>query len=132
MPLTEEGDLIPLVDDAGNPVPWAADEEDFVPRPNESDLFYVLPDGEMIRIGGATLDPPGLDLLGVHIAKRHQARQQQGGAVRVAQEGVAQGQAGAPGGQQQGEVHEGVRRASEALTQAEGQAVDEGHAGRDG
>ena len=25
----------------------------------------VMPDGEMIRIGGATLDPPGLDLLGV-------------------------------------------------------------------
>ncbi|MDF1522737.1 MAG: hypothetical protein P1P87_07960 [Trueperaceae bacterium] len=52
LPLTEEGDLIPLVDDAGNPVPWAADEEDFVPRPNESDLFYVLPDGEM------EVDPP--------------------------------------------------------------------------
>lgn len=47
LPLTEEGDLIPLVDDAGNSVPWAADEENFVPRPNESDLFYVLPDGEM-------------------------------------------------------------------------------------
>ena len=25
----------------------------------------VLPDGEMVRIGGAALDPPGLDLLGV-------------------------------------------------------------------
>lgn len=52
LPLTEEGDLIPLVDAAGNPVPWAADEEDVVPRPNESDLFYVLPDSEM------EVDPP--------------------------------------------------------------------------
>ena len=52
LPLTEEGDLVPLVDEAGNPVPWAVDDEDFVPRPNESDLFYVLPDGEI------DIDPP--------------------------------------------------------------------------
>ena len=28
-------------------------------------LEAVLPDGEMIRVGGAALDPPGLDLMGV-------------------------------------------------------------------
>ncbi len=49
---TEEGDLIPLVDAAGNPLPWAVDEDEITPRPNESDLFYVLPDGEV------DVDPP--------------------------------------------------------------------------
>ena len=44
---TEVGDLIPLVDASGNAVPWAAEDEDFAPRPNESDLFYVLPDGDV-------------------------------------------------------------------------------------
>ena len=40
---TEEGDLIPLVDEGGHPLPWAADDDDVaVPRPNESDLFYVV------------------------------------------------------------------------------------------
>lgn len=40
---TEDGELIPLVDDAGHPLPWAVDDEDAtVPRPNESDLFYVV------------------------------------------------------------------------------------------
>lgn len=40
---TEDGDLIPLVDEHGDPLPWAVDDED-VPasRPNESDLFYVV------------------------------------------------------------------------------------------
>lgn len=49
---TEDGDLIPLVDQSGNPLPWSVNEEDFVPRPNESDLFYVLPDGDI------DVDPP--------------------------------------------------------------------------
>ena len=40
---TEDGDLIPLVDESGHPLPWAVDDEDAtVPRPNESDLFYVV------------------------------------------------------------------------------------------
>ena len=40
---TEDGDLIPLVDDAGHPLPWAVDDEQAtVSRPNESDLFYVV------------------------------------------------------------------------------------------
>ncbi|WP_291156682.1 methylation-associated defense system ATP-binding protein MAD8 [Gemmatimonas sp. UBA7669] len=40
---TEDGELIPLVDDAGHPLPWAVDDADAtVPRPNESDLFYVV------------------------------------------------------------------------------------------
>jgi hypothetical protein len=40
---TEDGDLVPLVDETGHPLPWAVDDEDAtVPRPNESDLFYVV------------------------------------------------------------------------------------------
>lgn len=40
---TEDSELIPLVDDAGHPLPWAVNDEDAtVPRPNESDLFYVV------------------------------------------------------------------------------------------
>ncbi len=40
---TEDGELIPLVDEAGHPLPWAVDDADAtVPRPNESDLFYVV------------------------------------------------------------------------------------------
>ncbi|MCB9694488.1 MAG: helix-turn-helix domain-containing protein [Alphaproteobacteria bacterium] len=42
---TEDGDLIPLVDEHGNPLPWAVDDDDAtVDRPNESDLFYVVTD----------------------------------------------------------------------------------------
>ncbi|UQA57109.1 methylation-associated defense system ATP-binding protein MAD8 [Polyangium aurulentum] len=44
---TEGGDLIPLVDDSGNTVAWSAESEVPLPRPNESDLFYVLPDTEV-------------------------------------------------------------------------------------
>ena len=45
---TEDGDLIPLVDEGGAPLPWAPDDSPpGVARPNESDLFYVLPDGEV-------------------------------------------------------------------------------------
>jgi DNA phosphorothioation-dependent restriction protein DptH len=40
---TEDGDLIPLADESGHPLPWAVDDEGAAaPRPNESDLFYVL------------------------------------------------------------------------------------------
>jgi len=40
---TADGDLIALVDENGHALPWAVDDEDAtVPRPNESDLFYVL------------------------------------------------------------------------------------------
>jgi DNA phosphorothioation-dependent restriction protein DptH len=40
---TEDDELIPLVDEAGEPLPWAANDEDVsVVRPNESDLFYVV------------------------------------------------------------------------------------------
>lgn len=49
---TDDGDLIPLVDADGNPLPWAVDDDEIVARPNESDLFYVLPDGEV------DVDPP--------------------------------------------------------------------------
>jgi hypothetical protein len=44
---TESGDLIPLVDSNGDAVAWSADTEAALPRPNESDLFYVLPDTEV-------------------------------------------------------------------------------------
>jgi hypothetical protein len=44
---TEEGDLIPLVDREGAPLPWAADEDASVRRANESELFYVLPAGDV-------------------------------------------------------------------------------------
>ncbi|GMV19523.1 MAG: hypothetical protein AMXMBFR56_77470 [Polyangiaceae bacterium] len=44
---TESGDLIPLVDANGHAVVWSADTEEPLPRPNESDLFYVLPETEV-------------------------------------------------------------------------------------
>ncbi|MCW7554518.1 hypothetical protein NX722_18195 [Endozoicomonas gorgoniicola] len=44
---TEDGDLIPLIDENGKPLPWAADDDAPVTRINESDLFYVLPDTEV-------------------------------------------------------------------------------------
>ncbi|WP_374499689.1 hypothetical protein [Pseudoxanthomonas sp.] len=44
---TESGDLIPLVDANGHPVAWGADTEETLSRPNESDLFYVLPDTDV-------------------------------------------------------------------------------------
>lgn len=44
---TEGGDLIPLVDSNGHAVAWSVDNEAAPPRPNESDLFYVLPDTEV-------------------------------------------------------------------------------------
>lgn len=44
---TEGGDLIPLSDAAGHPVPWGAEAELAGTRPNESDLFYVLPEGDV-------------------------------------------------------------------------------------
>jgi DNA phosphorothioation-dependent restriction protein DptH len=40
---TEDGDLIPLVNESGDSLPWAVDDEDTaVPRSNESDLFLVV------------------------------------------------------------------------------------------
>ena len=40
---TEDGDLIPLVDERNNPLPWSVDDNDAaIPRPNESELFYVV------------------------------------------------------------------------------------------
>lgn len=41
----DEGDeLIPLVDEQGSPIPWGTSKEDEAgSRPNESDLFYVIP-----------------------------------------------------------------------------------------
>lgn len=40
---TDDGDLIPLVDSTGQALPWAVGDNDVaVPRPNESDLFYVV------------------------------------------------------------------------------------------
>ena len=40
----DNDDLIPLVDEYENPIPWGtADENQAGDRPNESDLFYVMP-----------------------------------------------------------------------------------------
>ena len=47
LPQTESGDLIPLVDIGGHAVAWSGDTESALPRNNESDLFYVLPDAEV-------------------------------------------------------------------------------------
>lgn len=41
---TESGDLIPLVDSSDHAIAWSTDTEATLPRPNECDLFYVLPD----------------------------------------------------------------------------------------
>ncbi len=49
LPQTEDGDLIPIIDEAGNPLPWAANDDSVVRRLNESDLFYVLP-GEEVEV----------------------------------------------------------------------------------
>lgn len=48
LPLTESGDLLPLVDASGQPIPWGGNSEGAVGvYPHESDLFYVLPDDEL-------------------------------------------------------------------------------------
>ncbi len=39
---TEDGDLIPLVDEDGEPLPWSVEDDLGIERPNESDLFYVV------------------------------------------------------------------------------------------
>lgn len=44
---TESGDLIPVVDASGHAVTWSVDADVDLPRPNESDLFYVLPNAEV-------------------------------------------------------------------------------------
>jgi DNA phosphorothioation-dependent restriction protein DptH len=44
---TEEGELVPLTDEAGKPLPWTSAEGGSAARPNESDLFYVLPAEEV-------------------------------------------------------------------------------------
>lgn len=45
--LTDSGDLIPLVDANGEAIAWSADRDDAAARPNETDLFYVLPDADV-------------------------------------------------------------------------------------
>jgi DNA phosphorothioation-dependent restriction protein DptH len=48
LPYTETEDLVPLVDERGEPLAWATNAQDpSVIRPNESDLFYVLPEGDV-------------------------------------------------------------------------------------
>jgi DNA phosphorothioation-dependent restriction protein DptH len=45
-PLTADGDPIPLLDERGEPLlPLGTNDE--IRRPNESDLFYVVPEGEI-------------------------------------------------------------------------------------
>ena len=47
LPLTIDGDPIPLLGETGDPLPHPVDG---TRQPNESDLFYVLPDGEIENI----------------------------------------------------------------------------------
>ena len=48
LPQTVDGDLIPLVDEAGSPLHWApGDNHEAAIHSNESDLFYVLSDDEV-------------------------------------------------------------------------------------
>ncbi len=49
---TEDGDLVPLVDEDGNDLPWGRTPDRSGQRPNESELFYVLPDDDV------DVDPP--------------------------------------------------------------------------
>lgn len=44
---TEDGDLVPLVDETGDPVPWNPAPNTATVRPNESDAFYVLTDEDV-------------------------------------------------------------------------------------
>ncbi|MBX3660990.1 MAG: ATP-binding protein [Burkholderiales bacterium] len=39
---TDSGDLVPLVNESGDPVPWNPAPDAAIVRPNESDAFYVL------------------------------------------------------------------------------------------
>ena len=45
VPLSDDGDLIPLLDSDGQPIPWS-DQTDPEQGPNETDLFYVFKGGE--------------------------------------------------------------------------------------
>jgi hypothetical protein len=45
-PLTADGDLIPLLNARGEPLSPLESDDD-IRRPNESDLFYVVPEGEI-------------------------------------------------------------------------------------
>lgn len=47
LPQTEDGDLIPIIDEHGAPLPWASDDDSPTRRSNESDLFYVVPGDEV-------------------------------------------------------------------------------------
>lgn len=48
LPETTSGDLLPILSESGLPLPWSIDEGDApIRRPNESDLFYVLPEGDI-------------------------------------------------------------------------------------
>ncbi len=44
---TDTGDLMPLVDEAGNTVPWSSSGNEEQRRINESEPFYVLPEGDV-------------------------------------------------------------------------------------
>lgn len=44
---TDAGDLMPLVDEAGKPIPWTSDADNGLRRLHESEPFYVLPEGEV-------------------------------------------------------------------------------------
>lgn len=47
LPVTEEGDLIPLLDAEGEPMPWGGDDDGATTFSHQSEPFYVLPEGEL-------------------------------------------------------------------------------------
>ena len=71
-----------------------------------------------------------LDLVGIQIAQRHHARQQQRPAIGQPQEGLAQGAAAAPGRHQDQHARQGQRIALGPRHQPGGQRVGEAGAGR--
>jgi len=50
--VTDDGEFIPLIDQSGAPLPWGGQNDASKARPNESDLFYVIPGGKV------EVDPP--------------------------------------------------------------------------
>ena len=83
-----------------------------------------------LRPAAGRLPQPGEDqFVLVHVAKRRQPRQQQGPAAALAQEGLAQGAAGAPGGEENGGLGQGLGPAADPGVETGGQGVDEGYAG---
>ena len=101
--------------------------------PAQAGNFRGNPESALRPAAGRRLPQPGEgQLVLVHVAERRQPRQQQGPAAALAQEGLAQGAAGAPGGKENGGLRQGLGPAAHPGVETGGQGVDEGHAGGNG